>query len=144
VKKAYLGDSRGHWQTVHDICISDDGQSLATCANDTTAKVWNLQGGVPYVTVGNVRSPAEPYTGHDTPIRAVCFSRNGEYLATGGDDGQVILWNLVEQMRACTCQGHAKGITWMGFSYDSGGHLATASLDGNVFIWDLFASLSEA
>lgn len=41
------------------------------------------------------------HQGHDNqPVRAVALSQNGCYLASGGDDGRVILWPLENRKRA--------------------------------------------
>ncbi|KAJ1484257.1 hypothetical protein T484DRAFT_1797613, partial [Baffinella frigidus] len=51
-----------------------------------------------------------PVSGHRTPIVAMCFSADGARLATGGQDGRVIVWNACAGFPAHTvmlCPGGA-------------------------------------
>ena len=81
---AHLGKS-----TINEICYSPDGARLAIASSlgiwfyDTaTSQVENSQNGEPVLL-----------TGHSGEAISVAFSPDGKTLVSGGDNGEVHLWN---------------------------------------------------
>jgi WD40 repeat protein len=76
------------------------------------------------------------------PIEAVAFSRDGKMLASGSEDGSVMLWDLQARGSAGTRYplqtpvGPARPVVAVSFSRD-GRMLASASTDGVVSLWDV-------
>ncbi len=70
--------------------------------------------------------------GHQGAVRTVSFSPNGEFLATGGEEGRVQLWNR-SGVYIRTIELHKSPIDSVSFSSD-GARIATASEDGTVQI----------
>ena len=72
-------------------------------------------------------------------MNALAFSPDGRTLASGYDDGEVVLWNAADPARAthiATLTGQAGNITALAFSPDE--HLlASASDNGTVVLWNL-------
>jgi WD40 repeat protein len=70
----------------------------------------------------------------------VAFSSDGRTLATAGDDGSVILWDLTDRPKprplGQPLTGHAGSVTSVALAPD-GRMLATAGSDGTVPLWDL-------
>jgi U3 small nucleolar RNA-associated protein 12 len=89
----------------------------------------------------------EPLTlnGHSgSPIRSVSFdvASGGARLATGSNDGSVVLWDVVAETGLFRLLGHRGGITDIHFVNMQGTNamldlLVTTSLDGFVKVWDL-------
>lgn len=74
-----------------------------------------------------------------TDVFAVALSPNGRYLAAGGTDTTITLWNLTSSrhpMKVATLRGFASTVYALDFSPD-GAQLAAASNDGTVRVWRL-------
>ncbi|GAB7336907.1 hypothetical protein MBLNU13_g01183t2 [Cladosporium sp. NU13] len=73
--------------------------------------------------------------GHLERVTTVQFSPDGSKLASGSEDGDVIVWDLTTGAKLHTLEGHSDCITTMQFS-PNGSRLASA-YEGNVAIWDV-------
>jgi WD40 repeat protein len=71
--------------------------------------------------------------GHGSEVEAMDFSPNGELLASGGQDGELKIWDVVtgEEMAAYFLEGAIRRVV---FSSD-GTLLAATTLEGPVWIW---------
>jgi WD40 repeat protein len=72
----------------------------------------------------------------DAPVGAVCFGKDGRWLAVGTDDGQVCVYEASSGRAVTEVMPHAKGVRQILFSTDEQS-LITASRDGIIFIWPL-------
>lgn len=79
--------------------------------------------------------------GHVDWIRALALSPNDRYLASGGWDQVVYLWDLASGRRLRSLPERVKGVSQLEFAPD-GRTLATATEFGGVTLWD--AALNEA
>jgi WD40 repeat protein len=70
----------------------------------------------------------------DIPL-AVRFSPNGQQLATGDANGDILLWDVAQCKKLLTCRGHSNWVWSVAFSPD-GRQLASASSDRTVKLWD--------
>ncbi|AWI10462.1 hypothetical protein CKA38_02545 [Ereboglobus luteus] len=66
------------------VCISPDGQLLASGGMDKTIKLWSLPDGALLNTL----------TGHTGGVTSVCTSPDGKLLASGSSDQTIRLWSL--------------------------------------------------
>jgi WD40 repeat protein/DNA-binding SARP family transcriptional activator/energy-coupling factor transporter ATP-binding protein EcfA2 len=118
------------------LAFSPDGKRLATA--NTELKVWN-------VTTGDELVSA---TGFTAIVRGIAFNPDGSQIATGGQDGTVILWDSWTGKRLFALAGHAGAINDVAFSPQCvappdnlfawcGVWLATASRDGTAKVWDV-------
>lgn len=75
--------------------------------------------------------------GHTDYIRALAFSPNENFLATGGDDQTIMIWDLETQLPlVLPLTQHKAPVTSMAFSPD-GLMLASGSQDMNLILWDI-------
>lgn len=71
-----------------------------------------------------------------TRVQAVAISPNGQWLAAGGDGGEIRLYDLASHQPHAVLSHHTNTVTTLAFSSDSS-LLASASHDGNSLLWDL-------
>lgn len=129
----------GHRRPVLSLAISKDGLQLASASKDKTARVWDRQAGTLLHTLTHPTPEPIPEEWKEQPqwklpLTAVSFSPDGRFLATGGADRVVYLWNPKTGETLDTFEGHRRAITSLTFAPDS--HwLASASMDGTVRVW---------
>jgi eukaryotic-like serine/threonine-protein kinase len=71
----------------------------------------------------------------DNAIYGSAFSKDGRYIALGGLDWNVRVWDLVKNTLLYTLRGHKEGVVTVIFSPD-GRFLASGASDRTVRIWD--------
>lgn len=77
-------------------------------------------------------------TAHSLPVNDVAYSPDGRFIASGGNDGTVKLWDGVTGTELRTFYGHPQGLAAIAFSPD-GARLATASNKSfapTLIVWD--------
>ncbi|XP_036401269.1 PWP2 small subunit processome component [Megalops cyprinoides] len=74
--------------------------------------------------------------GHFNNMATLSYSPDGQYVATGGDDGKVKVWNTNSGLCFVTFSEHTSCITGVAFT-SSGFVIVSASLDGTVRAFDL-------
>lgn len=77
----------------------------------------------------------QTWSGHDSPVLTLAFSPSGKWLASGGDDATIRLWNG-DGRAAQVLTGHGDRITSLAFSPDEE-RLLSGSADQTAIIWDL-------
>lgn len=133
--KALKGFSHG--DTIYDVAISPDGDTLATVSRDHTAKLWDLDSGKLRATLP-----------HGGKVWFVVFSPDSKTLATGSDDRTARLWNVSSGKLIATLP-HKGTVHSLSFSAD-GAVISTASDNEKwVNIWrvatgEKLAELPEA
>ncbi len=72
--------------------------------------------------------------GHQSVVKSLAFSPDGKYLAVGGDDNTIKVWDL-QNGKPLTALKHNGAINSVAFSYD-GKYLASGSNDSTIKIWN--------
>jgi len=132
----------GHTDPVIGVRFSDDGRWLLSCSYDETARLWDLT---------EIASPREVCVleGHNWWVWSGAFAPgfNPEaagkdaLLATAGQDGKVILWNIVSAEGTVTASqrgvfyGHRGPVYSVAFDPD-GSAVASAGYDRRLLLWN--------
>lgn len=75
--------------------------------------------------------------GHYFDLNALTYSPDGQYIATGGDDGKLKLWTVKNCLCFVTFTEHTSQITDLKFIPKKGNAVLSSSLDGTVRAFDL-------
>ncbi len=127
---AVIGESRGkHWNAVHALAVSPNGQFVASGSDDGTVKLWNLETGREIAML--------PFEQTGSGVSSVAFSHDNKTVAMSlrygvANSNHVLLWDG-QQPRLL--KGHAGVVTAVAYSPDKK-TLASASTDKTIRLWD--------
>lgn len=109
--------------------IAPDGKSFATGS-------WFGDISISDMSTGSLQREVR---GHNDTIRAISFSPDAAFIATGSEDGTARLWNPVMLDEVERFEGRAGAVLSVAFTADSK-QLVTAGNDDNIRFWDVATS----
>jgi len=127
----------GHADEVNAVKWDPSGTLLASCSDDCTAKVWDID--------SPNDEPKWDFKSHQQEIYTVKWSPTGPgsrnpdkllMLATASFDGSVRLWNVANGTCLRILSRHRESVYSVAFS-PSGDYLASGSLAGQLYIWNV-------
>ena len=118
-----------HWEVdsvvIYSRAIFDPSVNRVAAVAGNTVHLWDLESGRSL----NRRLP-------QTFVQAIAFSKNGRWLATGGLNGEVRIWNAATYELVATLRHQTSVVTRLEFSPDSQ-MLVSACQDGSIRLWEL-------
>jgi WD40 repeat protein len=117
------------------IAVSPDGRRLAAALDPGALVLGTLDPSTGALTAR--------LAGHSERVDRLVFSTDGELVASGDDEGTVMLWDAATGARRSLFDGHAAGVRGLAFTHDSR-MLYSSSLDHVVYAWDLRRSRTLA
>lgn len=136
-----LQEWEAHQGHVCGVAFSPDGQRLASVGFDRQTMIWEK------LLVDGKQPVATAVGRHEDIVRAVTWSRDGEMVASGGEDGQILLYRLAEPFRSVSLV-HPEDAPVKKNDYDSntvgtlqfsrdGTQLLSGDGRGRVTLWDV-------
>lgn len=112
---------------VSTIAINNTGEWIAFgCAQLSQLLVWEW----------GTESYVLRQQGHTDSITSLAYSQDGQFIATGGSDNKVKMWDIRSNFCFVTFSGHTSAVTAISFG-KQGKVVFSASLDGTVRAYDL-------
>lgn len=74
--------------------------------------------------------------GHNTAVTCLCFNNDGSLLASGGDDTEIVMWDITSGDGLYRLRGHKGSITSLAF-LNKTNLLVSGSKDMLIKIWEL-------
>ncbi len=89
---------------------------------------------------GNASPELVIQTGHSSRVNCLAFAPNGRWLASGGADSVVKLWNVESSLELRALSGHGGWIKSLAINRN-GGLVASGSNDRTIRIWNVTSGL---
>ncbi len=126
---------RGHRLSVTCVCVTADDRSVYSGSKDGSIIHWDAATGKKLHSWLGVRGK-KGIDGHSDEVLALAVSSNGGFLASGGRDMNVLVWDTQTRRLLKTFPGHRGAVTCLCFRWNSL-DLFSASNDRTVKIWNL-------
>ena len=121
-----------HGGPIKGLAHSTELNLLVSTSFDYTAVVWDTES----------MTELKQLIGHNAAVNTATFSPDGEWLATAGDDNQILLW-AVSDLRdpsavpqPVALNGHTAKVIHLEFD-DASQRLLSSSWDRRVGLWDI-------
>lgn len=114
----------GHSDNVWSVDFSPSQQIIATCSQDRTIKLWNLETGDCLKTL----------SGHRGAVATVTFSICGQYLISGSYDRTIKIWKIDTGECVKNLLGHENSIMSLVVT-DS--KVISGSWDETIEVWEI-------
>ena len=118
-----------HSRAIYSVKFNHNGTSVAICS-DGIVNIFDVESGRSLAVLEN---PAG--VDRNIYVRDICFSPDGRYLASGGEDANLQLWDVRERELVRQYTGHSKDIYAIDYARN-GLSIASASGDCTVKLWD--------
>jgi WD40 repeat protein len=127
----HIGSIEGVVGGVNRSAFLDGGMRLLSAGVDGFIRIWDTASGEP------IGEPIPHGMRHNEQVGPLAFSPDGELLASGSDNGTIMLWEVITGQQITTSiSALANGVSVLEFSPDSSA-IAAGSPNGPLTVWDL-------
>lgn len=117
-------------QRINSFAFSPDNRSLAVVSEDGTLRI------IDYLK----EQLLDIYSSYYGGFTCVCWSPDGKYVITGGQDDLVSIWSVAESTIVARCQGHQSWVTAVCFDPwrcdDRNYRFGSVGEDCRLLLWD--------
>jgi WD40 repeat protein/serine/threonine protein kinase len=132
----------GHGGPVFCVAASPSGDLVATGGYDKRILLWDPAALKPFDFDSFLEGkpaqlpPHRQLVGHTGPVRCLRFSQDGRLLVSGGEDNNVIVWDVATGRLLKTLRGHSGLIRSCDLTAD-GQTVLTGSYDSTAKVWSI-------
>ena len=127
---------RAHRLSVTCLVLGDDESTAFSGSKDGSIVKWDLRSGRRLRTMSRVRKGGDKMDGHTGTVLALALSSDGKYLASGGTDRELCVWDAKACEVLYKLRGHRDTVTCLAFRKNTY-TLYSGSADRTVKVWDL-------
>jgi hypothetical protein len=109
---------------VRTMVCSPKRACIASAVDSPVVMVWDAETG----------QAIRPLKGHKDRVYALAYSKDEEYLVSGGKDESIIVWNVERGHELFKLKGHDGPTHALAYNY-SGEQIASGGADGKVRVW---------
>ncbi|KIJ09106.1 hypothetical protein PAXINDRAFT_42507, partial [Paxillus involutus ATCC 200175] len=118
----------GHTNPIWSVVFLPDGKEVISGCADGNIRGWRVDDGC---EVGKGRKGMW----ENSIVYAIVASSDGQWIATGGEEQHVTIWNTTTCEKVFELEGHTDEVRSLAFSQDSA-RLASGSKDQTVIVWN--------
>jgi ribosomal RNA-processing protein 9 len=119
-------------------CVLADPSNtyIYTASLDNSITQWDFQTLQKVKVIAGARRKVKKFEGHTDNVMCLAISSNGQFLASGGKDKNIIIWKLPSLEYVGELKQHKDTVTALCFRKDSL-DLYSASLDRMIKVWNV-------
>mmetsp|Transcript_20504 Transcript_20504/g.32691 ORF Transcript_20504/g.32691 Transcript_20504/m.32691 type:complete len:960 (-) Transcript_20504:107-2986(-) len=120
-------------ERVTRLCLKESGDKPVCAVGyaDGAVRLWNFENG----------SVVQTFQGHRSAVSCLAFDRAGHLLASGSNDTDIVIWDLVAESGVARLKGHVDQVTavifWESKTNHTEDRLISSSKDRLIRIWSL-------
>lgn len=128
---------KGHQLSVTCLAISHDDKNIFSGSKDGSIIKWSVSSGMKEHKIAGLRkADSKSSKGHRGCVSCLAVSSDGRFLASGGQENMVHIWNAEDMSFIRSFTGHKASITALAFRRGAN-ELFTASKDRSIKVWNL-------